>query len=128
MEIQGGQLLGGRFFSSAELNGGVPVIVLEHKAAEKLFGRVTPLGRYVRLAGKSLRVIGMYQNPEDIFQPPSQEIGAILPFATARRLFPYDETNALWLVVKPKDGVAGTQAKGPVTRPLRGIGGGAPGG
>src|SRR3989475_7929196 len=127
MEIQGGQLLGGRFFSSAELNGGVPVIVLEHKAAEKLFGRVTPLGRYVRLAGKSLRVIGMYQNPENIFQPPSQEIGAILPFETARRSYRYDETNALWLVVKPKDGVAVTQAQEAVPRVMRRLAGGRPG-
>src|SRR3989475_10250106 len=119
MEIQGGQLLGGRFFSSAELNGGVPVIVLEHTPAEKLFGRVNPLGRYVRLAGKSLRVIGLYQNPDNIFQPPSQEIGAILPFETARRFYRYDETNALWLVVKPKGGVAGTQAMGAVTVQLR---------
>src|SRR3989454_3855659 len=112
MEIQGGQLLGGRFFAPTELNGGTPVSVLDHTPAEKLFGRVNPLGRYVRLAGKSLRVIGLYQNPDNIFQPPSQEIGAILPFETARRFYRYDETNALWLVVKPKDGVAGTEAGG----------------
>src|SRR5213083_3566260 len=63
MEIQGGQLLGGRFFSSAELNGGAPVIVLEHRAADKLFGRVVPVGKVIRVSGKSLRVIGLYQNP-----------------------------------------------------------------
>jgi len=118
MEIQGGQLLGGRFFSPAELNGGAPVIVLEHKPAEKLFGRVNPLGRYVRLAGKSLRVIGLYQNPDNIFQPPSQEIGAILPFETARRFYRYDETNALWLVVKPKGGVAAVTVQ---LRRMRGL-------
>src|SRR3989454_6682036 len=127
MEIQGGQLLGGRFFSPAELNGGAPVIVLEHKPAEKLFGRVNPLGRYVRLAGKSLRVIGLYQTPDNIFQPPSQEIGAILPFETARRFYRYDETNALWLVVKPKDGVAVTQAMDAVTVQLRRMRGLRPG-
>src|SRR5437867_7204906 len=119
MEIQGGQLLGGRFFSAAALNGGAPVIVLEHKAAEKLFGRVTPLGRYLRLAGQSLRVIGVYQNPDNIFQPPSQEIGAILPFETARRFYRYDETNALWIVVKPRDGVSVARAMDEVTVLLR---------
>src|SRR2546425_12117927 len=108
--------------------GGAPVIVLEHKPAEKLFGRVNPLGRYVRLAGKSLRVIGMYQNPDNIFQPPSQEIGAILPFETARRFYRYDETNALWLVVKPKDGVAGTQGGGRPRTPRGRRRGGRPAG
>ena len=85
MEIQGGQLLRGRFFTTAEERSGAAVIVLEEKPAERLFGRLDPLGRYVRVAGKSLRVIGLYQNPQNIFQPPSQEIGAILPFEAARR-------------------------------------------
>ncbi len=119
MEIQGGQLLRGRFFSTAEERSGTPVIVLEEKPAERLFGRIDPLGRFVRVAGKSLRVIGLYQNPQNIFQPPSQEIGAILPFETARRFFRYDETNALWIVVKPRDGVSVTQAMDAVTTQLR---------
>lgn len=129
MEIQGGQLLAGRFFTPAELNSGAAVIVIEQATAEKLFGRVTPMDRYVRLAGKSMRVIGLYQTPENIFQPPSQEIGAILPFETARRFYRYDETNALFFVVKPRDDVSVTQAMDAVTvqlRRMRGLKPGAP--
>jgi putative ABC transport system permease protein len=124
MEIQGGSLLAGRFFTTAELRSGAPVVVLERKFADKLFGRTDPLGRVVRIAGKPLAVIGVYQNPENIFQPPSQEIGAIVPFETARRGFRYDETNALWIVVKPRDGVAVSRAMDEVTvllRRLRGL-------
>jgi putative ABC transport system permease protein len=124
MEIQGGSLLAGRFFTTAELRSGAPVVVLERKFADKLFGRMDPLGRVVRIAGKPLAVIGVYQNPENIFQPPSQEIGAIVPFETARRAFRYDETNALWIVVKPRDGVAVSRAMDEVTvllRRLRGL-------
>jgi putative ABC transport system permease protein len=119
MEIQGGQLLAGRFFTGAELNSGAPVVVLERGPAEKLFGRTNPLDKQVRVAGKSLRVIGLYQNPENIFQPPSQEIAAIMPFETARRFFRYDETNALWIVVKPRDGVTVEAAQDAVTVQLR---------
>jgi putative ABC transport system permease protein len=124
MEIQGGSLLAGRFFTTAEVRSGAPVVVLERKFADKLFGRMDPLGRVVRIAGKPLAVIGVYQNPENIFQPPSQEIGAIVPFETARRAFRYDETNALWIVVKPRDGVAVSRAMDEVTvllRRLRGL-------
>jgi putative ABC transport system permease protein len=127
MEIQGGQLLRGRFFTPAEQNSGAPVVVLEQKPADKLFGRIDPLGRYVRVAGRSLRVIGLYQNPENIFMPPSQEIGAILPFETARRFFRYDETNALWIVVKPRDGVSVSRAMDAVTVQLRRMRGLRPG-
>jgi putative ABC transport system permease protein len=119
MEIQGGQLLRGRFFTASEVNSGAPVVVLEERPAEKLFGRLDPMGRYVRVAGKPLRVIGLYQNPQNIFQPPSQEIGAILPFETARRSFRYDETNALWIVVKPRDDVPVSEAMDAVTVQLR---------
>jgi putative ABC transport system permease protein len=127
MDIQGGQLLRGRFFTPAEEHAGAPVVVIEEKPAEKLFGRIDPLGRYVRVAGKSLRVIGLYQNPQNIFQPPSQEIGAILPFETARRSFRYDDTNALWIVVKPRDGVSVSQAMDAVTLQLRRLRGLHPG-
>ncbi|HET7789593.1 MAG TPA: ABC transporter permease [Gemmatimonadales bacterium] len=124
MEIQGGQLLEGRFFSSSELAAGDPVVVIERAPAEKLFGRLDPVGRFVRLGGVSLKVVGLYQNPDNIFQPPSQEIGAILPFETARRYYRYDETNALWIIVKPRPSVSVSRAMDAVTvvlRRMRGI-------
>ena len=129
MEIQGGSLPEGRFFTTAEMRTGAPVVVLERRFADKLFGRTDPLGRVVRIADKPLQVIGVYQNPDNIFQPPSQEIGAIVPFVTAQRSFRYDETNALWIVVKPEDGIPVARAMDDVTvllRRLRGLRAAAP--
>lgn len=119
MEIQGGSLPAGRFFTTAEVRTGTPVVVLERRFADKLFGRVAPLGRFLRVSGRAFQVIGIYQNPENIFQPPSQEIGAIVPFEAARRFFRYDETNALWIVVKPQDGISVSRAMDEVTVSLR---------
>ena len=95
MEILGGDVTRGRTFTRAEGRAGAPVVVLEIDAAEELFGRQNPLGKMIRIGGKPFRVIGIYQEPENIFQPPGQEIGAIVPFQTAERSFRYDETNAL---------------------------------
>ncbi|HWH02104.1 MAG TPA: ABC transporter permease [Gemmatimonadales bacterium] len=119
MEIQGGELLDGRFFTPSEEVSGAPVVVLERAPADKLFGRLEPIGRFVRIGGNSLQVIGIYQNPANIFQPPSQEIGAIMPFETARRFFRYDQTNALWIVVKPVPSATVSQAEDAVTVALR---------
>ncbi len=129
MEIQGGELLEGRFFTPSEEASGAPVVVLERAPADKLFGRIDPIGRFVRVGGNSLEVVGIYQNPANIFQPPSQQIGAIMPFETARRFFRYDQTNALWIVVKPVGGVTVGEAEDEVTTALRrsrGLGPGAP--
>ncbi len=119
MEIQGGTLLAGRFFTESELRTGDPVVVLEESFARALFGRVDPLGKMVRISDRPMRVIGIYQTPENIFQPPSQEIAAIISFKAGDRYFEYDETNALWIVVKPRDDVTVEAAQDAVTTALR---------
>ncbi len=118
MDIQGGTLLRGRFFNRAELNGG-EVVVLEEETARVIFGRIDPLDRLVRVGSVSFRVIGIYQRPENLFEPPGQQIGAIIPFETARRNYHYDETNNLFIAAKPVDGVSVTDAQDVTTAALR---------
>jgi putative ABC transport system permease protein len=118
MEIQGGTLLRGRFFSGAEL-AGEPVIVLESAVADRLFGRLDPLGEQVRIGGISFRVIGVFEKPSNIFEPPGQATGGVVPFTSARENFRYDETNALFVAVKPRAGVEIGPATDAVTVALR---------
>ena len=118
MDIQGGTLLRGRMFSRSELSG-EPVIVLEESAADRVFGRLDPVGQQVRVGGSSFRVIGIYQRPANIFEPPGQETGGIVPFAAAKQRFQYDETNALFIAVKPRVGVPVAEAMDAVTVALR---------
>ena len=110
MEILGGTLLRGRFFSPAELHG-EPVVVLEEESAHRLFGRIDPMGKPIRVGGVALTVIGLYQRPANIFEPPGQQIGAILPFETARRNYRYDETNGLFISAKAWSSVPVPRAK-----------------
>jgi putative ABC transport system permease protein len=118
MEIQGGSLLRGRLFSRAELTGD-PVVVLEAGVAERLFGQVDPLGRFVRIGPKSVRVIGIWQKPGNIFEPPGQETAGTVPFEFVRQNFRYDNTNGLFIAAKPRTGVTVDQAKDLVTSALR---------
>jgi putative ABC transport system permease protein len=118
MEIQGGTLLRGRFFTRSELGGG-EVIVLEEEVADRIFGQIEPIGRLVRVGGTPLRVIGVLQKPANIFQPPGQEIGGVIPFETAHQRFHYDETNNLFISVKPRAGVAVSEAQDLVVVALR---------
>jgi putative ABC transport system permease protein len=110
MDILGGTLLRGRFFSPAELDG-EPVVVVEEESAQRLFGRMEPLGKRLRIGGVALTVIGLYQRPANIFEPPGQQIGAIIPFQTARRNYRYDETNGLFISVKSWPSVPVPDAK-----------------
>jgi putative ABC transport system permease protein len=118
MDIQGGSLLRGRFFTRAELTGDA-VIVIETDVAERLFGRLDPIGRYVRVGPTALRIIGIYQKPENIFEPPGQEVGGVMPFETARRNYHYDETNNLFIAVRPRPGLDPSLTRDQATVALR---------
>ena len=118
MDISGGTLLRGRLFTRSELSG-EPVAVLETETAEHLFGKVDPLGKTVRIGGTAFRVIGLYQKPENIFEPPGQQTGAIVPYRAAKYNLRYDETNSLFISVKGWPGIPVERAQDLATVALR---------
>jgi len=120
-EVQGGELVAGRWFTKPEQVSGASVVVLEEDAARKVFGRESILEKQVNLGGRPLTVIGLYQKPGNIFEPPGQAIGAILPYLTLDHQFFLDKTNAVFIAVKPKKGVTSEDAKEAVTVALREI-------
>ncbi|MDQ6870375.1 MAG: ABC transporter permease, partial [Gemmatimonadota bacterium] len=118
-EIQGGELLDGRWFTPAELVAGASVVVLDENAAHKLFGRESILDKEIRIGGRPAKVIGLYAQPGNIFSPPGQDIGAIVPYQMLDHQFTIDKTNALYIPVKPKKGVTTADAQEAVTIALR---------
>jgi putative ABC transport system permease protein len=118
-ETFGGELVAGRWFTKAELRNGAPVVVLQERHARQVFGRVAPLEKLVLIGGRPVQVIGLYQEPENIFAPPGQEMGAILPFQFTWHAYNIDKTNALFIVVKPRSGVTVARAEDAVTIALR---------
>jgi len=118
-EVIGGELVEGRWFTKAELRTGAPVVVLQERHARLILGREQPLGKTVHIGGRPLQVIGLYQDPANIFSPPGQEIGAIMPFEFTWHAYRIDKTNALFLVVKPRPGVTVTDGEDAVTVALR---------
>jgi putative ABC transport system permease protein len=118
-EIQGGELLDGRWFTQAEMGSGSNVAVLDENAARKLFARESALDKVIRIGGRPARVIGLYAQPGNIFSPPGQDIGAIVPYKMLDHQFTIDKTNALYIPVKPKKSVTTADAQEAVTVALR---------
>ena len=127
MEILGGEVVAGRPFTQSELRSGAPVVILEREASVQVFGQMNPLGRTLRVGGRPLRVVGIWLEPENIFQAPGQNIAAVVPFQTARQAFRYDETNALIILVKPRPGITVETAMDAATVQLRRMRGLRPG-
>jgi putative ABC transport system permease protein len=118
-EIQGGELASGRWFTKAELASGASVIVVEENVAHKIFGREDPLDKQIHVGGRPATVIGVYIKPGNIFEPPGQAIGAIVPYQMLDHQFQIDKTNALFIPVKPKKTVTAEDAHEAVTVALR---------
>lgn len=127
MQIQGGELLEGRWFTRKEITSGAPVVVLQEETARTLFGRERMIGRLVRIGGRPLEVIGLWLEPGNIFAPPGQKVGAIMPFRFMERSYTIDRTNALWIPVKPRPGVTVADAQGAAVMALRELRGSRPG-
>ena len=118
-EIQGGELLVGRWFTKSEMSTGGAVVVLEERTALRLFGREQIMGRWVRIGGRPAQVIGLWQEPANIFAPPGAAVGAVVPFKMLDHQFDIDRTNALWIPVKPRDGYRVADAQGAAIMALR---------
>lgn len=118
-EIQGGELLVGRWFTKSEMSTGAAVVVLEERTALRLFGREQTMGRWVRIGGRPAQVIGLWQEPANIFAPPGAAVGAVVPFKMLDHQFDIDRTNALWIPVKPREGYRVADAQGAAIMALR---------
>jgi putative ABC transport system permease protein len=118
-EIYGGELTDGRWFTHAELQSGASVVVISVDVATKLFGSIQPVDKLVRIGGRPFRVVGIYQEAANIFQPPGQATHDIIPYRAMDRQFFIDKTNALFIPVKPRSGVTVTAAQEAVTIALR---------
>lgn len=129
MEILGGGIVDGRTFTPTEVRAGRGVVILEVEAAERVFGRINPLGKTMRVGSTPFQVVGIYKKPENIFQPPGQDISAIVPYEAAHRSFRYDDVNSLIILVKPHAGIGVERTMDLITvtmRRLRGLRPGEP--
>ena len=117
--VRGGELVSGRWFLRTEITPGAPVVVLQENVANRVLGRVRPLGKWIQLGGRPVEIVGVWQEPGNIFAPPGQETGAIVPFRYLDRSFTLDRTNGLWMPVRPREVVAVADAQEAVTLELR---------
>lgn len=118
-EIVGGDLVAGRWFTPAEERGGAAVAVVSGVFTRRLFGTMDPLGRTIRLAGRPVTVIGIYEPAENIFSPPGSETGAIITYNLADHAYRIDPVSRTYIAIKPRDGVSMAAAQEAVTILLR---------
>ena len=120
MDIQGGTLLRGRFFTRASWRAATTSWSSRSRWRTGSSASSNPLGR-----GRAHRRQGdaghrhLPERPANIFLPPGQDYGGVIPFETAKRNYRYDETNNLFIAARPAPGVTVDRAQDAVTVALR---------
>ncbi len=125
IDIDGGDIILGRSFTHAEDMNAAPVIVINEKAAERLFGEGDPLGKSISVKGMPFEVIGIYKAGASFMgegdRPKANvSLGAALRHLGAR-------PDWIEVAVKPSESVQRDEAVDEVTALLRGARGLRPG-
>jgi putative ABC transport system permease protein len=92
----------GRVFTAPEDRMGVPVVVLGAEAADKLFGRLDPIGRSVKIEGVPFHIVGILKKQGTLFGM-SLDNQAIAPAHSAISRFVAPHSKVDQVVVKPTD-------------------------
>ena len=117
--ISGGDLTSGRWFTRSEIHSGAPVAVLSTDQATFLFKDLSPLGRTIRIGGASVQVVGIWQQPDNIFAPQGTGTAAIVPYRFAIHALQIDRRQQTIIPVKPVASVSVADAESDVTVALR---------
>lgn len=125
LRFGGGDVLPGRSFTDLEYRGNARVAVINDKLATDLFGLRDPVGQRLRIAGLPYDVIGVYNEPPQLFGENSQP-QAYLPYSTYQK---YVETWRGWMefLISPSVTASQAQAVDDVIAAMRGARGLKPG-
>ena len=119
-DIQKLDLRFGRFFNESESNSGLPLIILGHEVAAKLFENYDPIGQVVRLYGQRFTVIGVIKKQGAGLLGDSNDTSAFIPSNFLRKI--YGE-NAEFLtpviLIKPSKDIDIDAFKSDISQKLR---------
>lgn len=90
MELMGGKMERGRFFSQAEVDGRKKVMVIGPEVARRLFGNASAVGERVRLRGDNYLVIGVTEKKGSI-GPIDLDRRLIIPITVSRNMMGNDK-------------------------------------
>lgn len=111
----------GRYFSLTEAQRGVPVAVLGAEVARGLFPGGNPLGREIRVMGRKVRVIGVFEKQGQSLVGNSMDGNIVVPVNFTRQLRSAEEQNNALIMVQARPEVSMTALRDELEGSMRAI-------
>ncbi len=89
----------GRFFSDAENQHRMPVVVVGEDIQRAWFPNVDPIGKVIEVDGHSFQIVGVMQRPSSSFAN-EEDRRVLLPYFTMRKMFPNAQEHMLVVIAK----------------------------
>jgi putative ABC transport system permease protein len=94
------ELKDGRHFSAQELQHSQLVAVIGYDIADRMYVGVDPIGKDIKIAGNSFRIIGVLEKKAG-FLSGNQNLNVVIPVTTYERMFGSHRSFVIW--VKSRD-------------------------
>lgn len=114
-------LSAGRYFSPLESKSGVPVAVLGAEIAEGLFGTEDPVGKEVKVLGRKIRVIGVFERQGESLVGQDADEFLLLPMNFVRRIMTTNNQNGAFIMAMAAPGVEVDEMKDELRGLMRSI-------
>jgi len=119
-DVQKFNLSGGRYFTEAEMNGGRPLAIVGATVTEDLFGNINPIGKTIKIKGRKLRVIGVFEKEGESMVGNSHDERIIIPVGFAHQILNMKRADS-FIMVKAKPGISNEMLKNELTSVLRAV-------
>ncbi|MBN1290020.1 MAG: ABC transporter permease [Actinobacteria bacterium] len=107
LAARGLEIAEGRFFTPSEQDSASAVVVLGQTGKKALFGDTDPIGKYITLKGRRLKVIGIQEEKGNMMMM-DQDAFTYVPYTTATRIFGVNQPDMITISSETPDMVEPT--------------------
>lgn len=111
----------GRYFTENESNTGKPYCIIGATVAEGLFGPVSPIGKRIKVSGKKVTVIGVFERTGASMIGQQYDEMILVSAAFLSQIVDPDFSGGNSIIIKAKEGVSVSQLKDETMGHLRAI-------
>jgi putative ABC transport system permease protein len=112
----------GRYFTENESRGGSPVVLIGSDIADALFPNESPLGKSIKVLGRKVKVIGVFEKEGEDMLGISSDKTMLLPLNFARNIIDLEEERyGPQITVKGKENIAVNEVESELRGLMRSI-------
>jgi len=121
-KVKSFEIANGRYFSEAESASGKNIAIIGDAVANALFGPIDPIGKYIKVFGRKIMVIGIFKKEGESILGGNIDTQVLIPVNFARNVVDLNsEFLQPSLLINAKPGISNEQLKDELVSVMRSI-------